>query len=53
MRKRSETIVVSIAVLGTLICVCLGGCGDKKGDAFAEEERTTYIYGDSIQEGDY
>ena len=30
MRKRSETIVVSIAVLGTLICVCLGGCGDKK-----------------------
>lgn len=44
MRKRSETIVVSIAVLGTLICVCLGGCGDKKGDAFAEEERTTYIY---------
>ena len=52
MRKRSETIVVSIAVLGTLICVCLGGCGDKKGDAFAEEERTTYIYGDSIQEGD-
>ncbi|RGS42875.1 hypothetical protein DWX94_07115 [Coprococcus eutactus] len=52
MRKRSETIVVFIAVLGTLICVCLGGCGDKKGDAFAEEERTTYIYGDSIQEGD-
>lgn len=52
MRKRSETIVVSIAVLGTLICVCLGGCSDKKGDAFAEEERTTYIYGDSIQEGD-
>lgn len=53
MRKRSKTIVVSIAVLGTLICVCLGGCSDKKGDAFVKEERTTYIYGDSIQEGEY
>lgn len=52
MRKRSKTVVVSIAVLGTLICVCLGGCSDKKGDAFAEDERTTYIYGDSIQEGE-